>query len=96
MFARQDTLARLGGDEFAVLLQKVQPSIAVDMATERVNTVNDSLTVSGFTLHLTTSIGVSLFPDDGGDAETILKNADTAMFAPRTEAEINSLVMPPK
>ncbi len=75
-----DTLARLGGDEFAVLLLEVQPSDVVDVATKLVNTVNEPLNVSGFTLHLTTSIGISVFPDDGQNAETILKNADTAMY----------------
>jgi diguanylate cyclase (GGDEF)-like protein len=76
-----DTLARLGGDEFAVLLpQPHQETDAADVAMKITAAIAEPIQVDGYSLHVTASIGVSLFPDDGSRAETIVKNADTAMY----------------
>jgi diguanylate cyclase (GGDEF)-like protein len=76
-----DTLARLGGDEFAVLLpQPRQETDAADVAMKITAAIAEPIQVDGYSLHVTASIGVSLFPDDGSRAETIVKNADTAMY----------------
>ena len=76
-----DTLARLGGDEFAVLLMDIKTTgEAVDVAQKLRKIIAEPIEVDGFSLHPSTSIGISLFPDDGDSAETILKNADTAMY----------------
>ncbi|MDD2761545.1 MAG: EAL domain-containing protein, partial [Methylomonas sp.] len=76
-----DTLARLGGDEFAVLLTQTKlDTDAADVARKLIDAIAKPIKVDGYSLHVTTSIGISLFPDDGGLAEVIIKNADTAMY----------------
>jgi diguanylate cyclase (GGDEF)-like protein/PAS domain S-box-containing protein len=76
-----DTVSRQGGDEFVVLLADLsQADDAVIMAARMLRTVAESHAVDPHDLHITTSIGVSVYPDDGLDAETLIKNADTAMY----------------
>ena len=76
-----DTLARLGGDEFGVLLMQINSaSEAADVAKKLTKAIADPVEVEGYSLHPSTSIGICLFPEDGDNAETILKNADTAMY----------------
>jgi len=76
-----DTLARLGGDEFAVLLTETRhDEDAAEIAHKLTAAMVEPLLIDGYSLHLTTSIGISLYPEDGDLAETILKNADTAMY----------------
>ena len=76
-----DTVSRQGGDEFVVLLPDLQqPEDAVAMAGRILRDVATPHKVDQHELHVTTSIGVSVFPDDGADAETLIKNADTAMY----------------
>ncbi|MFV1972986.1 MAG: putative bifunctional diguanylate cyclase/phosphodiesterase [Thiohalobacterales bacterium] len=77
----EDTVARLGGDEFMVLL----PSISGSSDAGRIgNKIIDSLirpvSCNGHELHITTSIGVSIYPFDGADAETLVKHADISMY----------------
>jgi diguanylate cyclase (GGDEF)-like protein/PAS domain S-box-containing protein len=76
-----DTVSRQGGDEFVVLLPDLQePEDAAVMAGRILREVAVPHLVDQHELHVTTSIGVSVFPDDGADAETLIKNADTAMY----------------
>jgi diguanylate cyclase (GGDEF)-like protein/PAS domain S-box-containing protein len=76
-----DTVSRQGGDEFVVLLAEVQQSGDVASTARRMlRAVAAPHRVDQHELHVTTSIGVSVFPDDGEDAETLIKNADTAMY----------------
>jgi diguanylate cyclase (GGDEF)-like protein/PAS domain S-box-containing protein len=76
-----DTISRLGGDEFVVLLPEVsQPEDAAMTATRLLQALAEGHSIGGHDLHMTTSIGVSVYPEDGLDAETLIKNADTAMY----------------
>jgi diguanylate cyclase (GGDEF)-like protein/PAS domain S-box-containing protein len=76
-----DTVSRQGGDEFVVLLPDLQqPEDAAVMAGRILRDVAQPHMVDQQELHVSTSIGVSVFPDDGVDAETLIKNADTAMY----------------
>jgi diguanylate cyclase (GGDEF)-like protein/PAS domain S-box-containing protein len=76
-----DTISRLGGDEFVVLLPEVrQPEDAAITARRLLQALAESHSIEGHDLHVTTSIGVSVYPDDGLNAETLIKNADTAMY----------------
>jgi diguanylate cyclase (GGDEF)-like protein/PAS domain S-box-containing protein len=76
-----DTVSRQGGDEFIVLLSEVQHSeVAAVMATRILKSVATTHSVDKHDLHITTSIGMSSYPDDGLNAETLIKNADTAMY----------------
>jgi len=76
-----DTVSRQGGDEFVVLLSELtHPRAASIMAAQMLHSVAEPHVVGKHELHVTASIGVSVFPDDGLDAETLIKNADTAMY----------------
>lgn len=76
-----DTVSRQGGDEFLVLLSELaQPEDAAIAARRMLKAVAEPHTIDLHELHVTTSMGVSIFPDDGTDAETLIKNADTAMY----------------
>jgi diguanylate cyclase (GGDEF)-like protein/PAS domain S-box-containing protein len=76
-----DTVSRQGGDEFVVLLSEVEHSEDAAITARRMlHAVAEVHPVGQHDLHITTSIGLSVFPDDGLDAETLIKNADTAMY----------------
>ena len=76
-----DTVSRQGGDEFVVLLSEVeQPEDAAILARRMLDAVAATHSIDQHDVHVTTSIGVSVYPDDGLDAETLMKNADTAMY----------------
>ena len=76
-----DTVSRQGGDEFVVLLSEMeQAEDAAITARRMLKAVAEAHSIGQHDLHLTTSIGVSVYPDDGMDAETLIKNADTAMY----------------
>ena len=76
-----DTVSRQGGDEFVVLLSEMEhPEDAAISARRMLQAVAESHSIDQHELHVTTSIGVSVYPDDGLDAETLIKNADTAMY----------------
>lgn len=76
-----DTVSRTGGDEFVVLLAEAeQVADAAIIATRMLEAVAEVHLVAEQELHITTSIGVAVFPGDGDDAETLVKNADIAMY----------------
>jgi len=81
-----DTVSRQGGDEFVVLLSEVEhseePAI---IATRMLAAVSEARFVDQHGLHVTTSIGIAVYPDDGLDAATLIKNADTAMYQAKTK-----------
>lgn len=75
-----DTVARFGGDEFALLIEETTPG-EVDMTSRRIaDALANPMTISGHSLFVSASIGISLYPSDGADSETLLKNADSAMY----------------
>jgi diguanylate cyclase (GGDEF)-like protein/PAS domain S-box-containing protein len=76
-----DTISRQGGDEFIVLLRTLHTPEDAIVATNRIlKAVAVPHSIEHRELHVSASIGVSLYPDDGQDAETLIKNADTAMY----------------
>jgi diguanylate cyclase (GGDEF)-like protein/PAS domain S-box-containing protein len=76
-----DTLARLGGDEFIVLLEHVDGSRGAGrVAGKMMALFEQPFTVAGHELFVTGSIGISLFPGDGQDAELLVRHADMAMY----------------
>lgn len=77
----EDTVARLGGDEFMVLLPRISGSAdAGRIAMKIIDCLVDPISCNGHELHITTSIGISIFPYDGTDAETLIKHADISMY----------------
>jgi len=76
-----DTLARLGGDEFIVLAEDVTNQVDVnEFGLRLLQALSEPVVLHGQECRLGASIGVALFPDDGEDATTLLKNADAAMY----------------
>ncbi len=75
-----DTVARLGGDEFVVLLPRIHDERdAAQVAAKAIAELAAPFEVMGHELHVSASVGVSLFPRDAGDPETLIKYADTAL-----------------
>lgn len=76
-----DTVARIGGDEFVLLLDTIkQPHDAVHMAEKALAAIREPVNVGELILTVSSSIGVAIFPDDGMEAETLVKHADRAMY----------------
>ncbi|HEY5799544.1 MAG TPA: bifunctional diguanylate cyclase/phosphodiesterase, partial [Burkholderiaceae bacterium] len=76
------TVARLGGDEFTVILPALDDRARADsIARDILAAVSQAFQIGDETLYLTASIGITMYPDEGGDVETLLKHADQAMYA---------------
>jgi len=76
-----DTVARLGGDEFTILLEKLDdPTEASAVADKILSAFDQSFSLNGQEFFVTPSIGVALYPHDGDDVESLIKNADTALY----------------
>ncbi len=77
---RGDTLARLGGDEFVLAMPGLHTATAADIARRLAEECSQPFAIGGHDLTVTPSIGISIYPQDGTDIETLLKNADVAMY----------------
>lgn len=76
-----DTVARLGGDEFTIILEEIDDIDTVLSVCERIlETVAEPLVIAENDMQLTCSVGIAHYPHDAADAETLLQNADTAMY----------------
>ena len=85
----RDSVARLGGDEFCVLL-RVRTDTDIELVADKIlKTIALPFLLEEHELYVTTSIGVALHPRDGEDAETLLKNADNAMYAAKDHGRNN-------
>ncbi len=77
-----DTLARLGGDEFVVVATNLVDKLdASYIAQNLIDSIHPPFQIMGHELHVTTSIGIALFPDDGDTTEILIKHADVAMYS---------------
>ena len=77
----RDTVARFGGDEFAIILEDLaHPDDAAPLASKILEAFGRPFELGGREYYVTTSIGISLYPGDGVDAQALLKNADIAMY----------------
>jgi diguanylate cyclase (GGDEF)-like protein/PAS domain S-box-containing protein len=87
---RNDVLARLGGDEFVLLLDDAVSEPVLDKVVGRIlSTVARPSTLKNQEISVTCSIGCSVYPEDGKDAITLLKHADTAMYRAKAEGRNN-------
>ena len=76
-----DTVSRFGGDEFVILLTEMNSVKDIVKVAERISKVlREPYELDSRELHVTSSIGVAIYPDDGGDTDTLLKHADIAMY----------------
>ena len=77
----EDTVARMGGDEFTILLADVADKRGAPLVAQKIlEAIRHPVLIDQHELYVTTSIGIAVFPDDGGDAESLLKHADRAMY----------------
>ncbi|PLP96530.1 putative bifunctional diguanylate cyclase/phosphodiesterase [Cupriavidus pauculus] len=76
----EDTISRVGGDEFVVLARADEPADAGVMAEKLIEALREPAHVAGHALHVSGSIGIALYPADGADQDTLMTNADAAMY----------------
>lgn len=85
-----DTVARLGGDEFAIALADVARTSDIPKVAQKIiDTLSRPYVLEGRELFITTSIGICIYPDDAQDAETLVKNADVAMYRAKKHGRNN-------
>jgi len=84
-----DVVARLGGDEFVVVLTGIEATAAGNVADKILDTLGLPYRIADHELHTTPSIGIAVFPDDGDNAETLMQNADTAMYHAKSAGRNN-------
>ncbi|MDP1871314.1 MAG: diguanylate cyclase [Gallionella sp.] len=91
-----DTVARIGGDEFIVLLSVVDSEADVMLVAEKIReAINLPMMLAGLELHISSSIGIALFPEHGNDEGTLIKHADSAMYAAKHLGRNNVQVFRP-
>lgn len=82
----EDTMARIGGDEFMLLLPEISRAEDVIIIAERIlGAFTQPFNVDGYELHITTSIGFAVYPENGEDGDTLIKNADIAMYTAKEQ-----------
>ena len=85
-----DTVSRQGGDEFVILLEDCNEDYEAALIADKIlSDLSLPHQVGNSLLHVTTSIGISVYPADGKDAETLIKNADTAMYSAKNKGRNN-------
>jgi diguanylate cyclase (GGDEF)-like protein/PAS domain S-box-containing protein len=85
-----DTISRLGGDEFVVLFPKVKDETNLaDLTIKLRDVLQQAYNVGGISLHITPSIGIAIFPDDGDSVNALIKNADAAMYLAKEKGRNN-------
>jgi diguanylate cyclase (GGDEF)-like protein/PAS domain S-box-containing protein len=85
-----DTVARLGGDEFVVLVPGIRAvEEASNVAEKIIEALSESFPLEGRNLHITPSIGICVYPDDGEDVETLMRHADAAMYHAKASGRNN-------
>ncbi|MBI5409715.1 MAG: EAL domain-containing protein [Nitrospirae bacterium] len=85
-----DLFARLGGDEFTVLLNVINEAAdAARVAQRIIDAVSSPFKLDGYEIFITSSIGIAVFPEDGEDVDSLLKNADAAMYNAKDRGKNN-------
>ena len=89
-FRKEDTLARLGGDEFTIITQNLATKEDIAYLAQKVlSTFKEPIIIDSHTLYVTSSMGISLYPDDGESCSNLLQYADTAMYKAKNEGRNN-------
>lgn len=86
----EDTLARLGGDEFTVILKNIKSIQAASVVANKIiNNMREKMIINGHPLYLSSSIGISIYPNDSTNEHDLLKFADTAMYKAKDDGRDN-------
>ena len=81
-----DCVARMGGDEFVILLDDIRDGARIVQILEKMRlSISEPIIIAGRELNVTASMGISTFPNDGEDAQTLLRHADSALYAAKAE-----------
>jgi diguanylate cyclase (GGDEF)-like protein/PAS domain S-box-containing protein len=89
-------IARLGGDEFTILLSEISHvSDATKIAEKIIHKLQEPIIVDGYELYISASIGITVYPHDGKDAETLMKHADIAMYQAKEQGKNNYVIYKP-
>jgi EAL domain-containing protein (putative c-di-GMP-specific phosphodiesterase class I) len=81
-----DSIARLGGDEFTILVEELSNVYnAEDVAQKLIQVLKEPISVKGYKFYITNSIGISIYPHDGEDADVLLESADAAMYGAKRD-----------
>lgn len=92
----EDTVARQGGDEFIVFLPRISDAQGAAVLAEKLlAALSSAFHIGGRELHIGSSIGIAVYPHDGQDVETLLKNSDTAMYQVKETGRNNYLFFAP-
>jgi len=87
---KSDTVARIGGDEFAFVMENINSRQDIIQVIQKIlDTISAPILIGGYVWNITPSIGITLFPEDGEDAETLLKKADIAMYEVKEKGKNN-------
>ncbi len=87
---KEDTVSRYAGDEFVVFMENIPDAKnPAKLAQKLIETFNAPAYIKGHRLKISTSVGISLFPQDGQDTDTLIKNADAAMYRAKKEGRNN-------
>ena len=85
-----DIVARLGGDEFVIVLPQIQSGVLVAPVVDKLqHALSQPYILEGYTLHVTASIGISVFPHDGDTVEELMKHSDVALYHAKSEGRNN-------
>lgn len=85
-----DTVARLGGDEFAIILHAIEGSISVSQVAKKIlDSIKEPIAIAETEIRITASAGVALSPNDGNNAEILIKNADLALYRAKDRGRDN-------
>jgi len=84
-----DLAVRLGGDEFIVMLEEATAAVASLIADRMLKTFNKPIVLMGHELHVTVSIGISLYPEDGVEVQGLIKQADVALYSAKEAGKAN-------
>ncbi len=97
LLRKSDTIARFGGDEFLLLLPEISNKADVEIIAKKVvDSFRKKILIGGRKLSITLSMGISLFPEDGDDSSTMLKNADLALYDVKAGGRNNYKFFAPK
>ncbi|MCM3443091.1 sensor domain-containing diguanylate cyclase [Metabacillus halosaccharovorans] len=85
----EDLISRIGGDEFIIVIEETQKEEIKTIADRILNNTSKPYLLNDHTISITPSIGISSYPDDGQDIETLIKNADKAMYLAKDKGKAN-------